>query len=68
LGIAKKIGIVILIYLISGFIFAYLLSVGTIAMYGNVMVEYIAVVFLPVIYLFDLIAPFIGLPLAYFGA
>ncbi|MFX1482164.1 MAG: hypothetical protein ACFFCP_03140 [Promethearchaeota archaeon] len=68
MGIAKKIGIIVLIYLISGFIFAYLLSAGTLVMYGNVTVEYIAVFFLPVIYLFDLIAPFLGLPFAYFGA
>ncbi|MFW9964032.1 MAG: hypothetical protein ACFFCX_10735 [Candidatus Sifarchaeia archaeon] len=68
MGIVKKLGIIVLIYLISGFIFAYLLSIGTIVMYGNVMVEYIAVFFLPVIYIFDLIAPFLGLPFAYFGA
>ena len=68
MGIAKKLGILLLIYLISGFIFAYLLAMGTIAMYNNVTVEYIAVVFLPVIYIFDMVAPFIGLPFAYFGA
>jgi hypothetical protein len=67
MGIAKKIGIIVLIYLISGFIFAYLLSAGILVMYGNVTVEYIAVFFLPEIYLFDLIAPFLGLPFAYFG-
>ena len=68
MGIAKKLGIILLIYLICGFVVAYLLSAGTIVIYGNVMVEYTAVAFLPVIYLFDLIAPFIGLPFAYFGA
>jgi hypothetical protein len=68
MGIAKKIGIIVLIYLISGFVFAYLLGIGTIAFYGNVTAEYVGLVFLPIIYAYDLIAPFIGLPLAYFGA
>jgi len=68
MGKLKILGIILLLYVIAGFIVAYLLSAGTIVMYGNVMVEYTAVAFLPIIYLFDLIAPFLGLPLAYFGA
>ena len=68
MGKLKILGIILLLYLIGGFIVAYLLSAGTIVMYNNVMVEYTAVAFLPVIYLFDMIAPFLGLPFAYFGA
>lgn len=68
MGKLKKLVIILLIYLIAGFVVAYLLSNGTLVMYNNVAVEYTAVVFLPVIYLFDLIAPFLGLPFAYFGA
>ena len=68
MGKLKILGIILMLYVIAGFIVAYLLSAGTIVMYNNVMVEYTAVVFLPIIYLFDLIAPFLGLPFAYFGA
>ena len=67
MSIAKKLGIVLLIYLIAGFIVAYMLSTGMLIMYGNVWVEYLAVVFLPAIYLFNIIAPFIGLAPLIFG-
>ena len=68
MGKLKILGIILMLYVIAGFVVAYLLSAGTIVMYNNVMVEYTAVVFLPIIYLFDLIAPFLGFPFAYFGA
>ena len=62
MGIAKIVGIVLVIYLLAGFVVAYMLATGMIVMSGNVIVEYIAVVFTPVIYVFDITAPIIGLP------
>ena len=62
MGIAKIVGIVLVIYLLAGFVVAYMLATGMIAIYWNVIVEYIAVVFTPVIYVLDITAPIIGLP------
>ncbi|MHA2423356.1 MAG: hypothetical protein ACXAEF_01100 [Candidatus Thorarchaeota archaeon] len=68
MGIAKKLAIVLLIYLIAGFVVGYMLSTGMITTYWNPTVEYIALIFLPAIYLFNIFAPFIGLAPVVFGA
>ena len=61
MGAAKKIGIIIIIYLIAGFVVSYMLAMGMLSTEG--MFEYVALIFYPVIFLWNILAPYIGMDL-----
>ena len=67
MGAAKKLGIILLIYLISGMIFCYMLSTGQISWYTDGWLQWVGVFFLPILYLWNILAPILGLNSIVFG-
>ena len=68
MGAAKKLIILLLIYFIAGFAIFYLISTGTAIPMWDTIGEIMNLVFLPVGWIFNILAPIIGLnpvPVAY---
>jgi len=68
MGAAKKLIILLLIYFIAGFVIFYLISTGTVIPMWDTIGEIMNIVFLPVAWVFNILAPILGLnpvPVAY---
>ncbi|MHA1928158.1 MAG: hypothetical protein ACTSV2_06230 [Candidatus Thorarchaeota archaeon] len=68
MGAAKKLILLLLIYFIAGFVIFYLISTGTAIPMWDTIGEIMNIVFLPVGWVFNLLAPTLGLspvPVAY---
>ena len=61
MGAAKIIGIILISYLLAGFVIFYLLSTGMVIPMWDVIGEIMELVFLPVGWIFNLLAPLLGL-------
>ena len=61
MGIAKKIGILLVIYFLAGFVIFYLISTGTVIPMWDSIGEIMELIFIPVGWTFNVVAPLIGL-------
>ena len=63
MGAAKTIGIILIMYFLAGFVIFYLISTGTDIPMWDTIGDIMNLVFLPVGWVFNLLAPTLGLEL-----